>query len=73
VHGAGVHGAGVHGAGVHGAGVHGAGVHGAGVRAVGVPLPDACGDGTGSEMRDLDGYFGRDDAAARAGALSRVG
>ena len=68
-----MHGADAHGADAHGAGVHGAGVHGAGVRAVGVPLPDACGDGTGSEMRDLDGYFGHDDAAARAGALSRVG
>jgi hypothetical protein len=38
-----------------------------------VRLPAACGDGAGSEMRDLDGYFGHDDAAVRAGALSRVG
>jgi hypothetical protein len=45
------------------------------VRGAGVRLPAARGDGagSGSEMRDLDGYFGHDDAAARAGALSRVG
>jgi hypothetical protein len=48
-------------------------VRGADVRGADVALPDACDDGAGSEMRDLDGYFGRDDVAARAGALSRVG
>jgi hypothetical protein len=43
------------------------------VRGADVRLPAACGDATGPEIRDLDGYFGHDDAAARAGTLSPVG